>query len=514
MKRIVLFLATSLFAFSIMAQSIGYVWGPELIQKKVGKFVPSIFGNKDGVLYGYRGYPADGFYFEKYNEQDLSLSMQAFIMDKKTLPPETSEYFRKALLMDDKIIAFFCTCPKKKDKNKNKEYKIVARTYDLDFHLINEKDLVTEVSDLAYDPFESIKFSPDSSKFAIIAIPDYRTPTKLTVNIFDLTFEVLDSKDLNFGSQYNNSYLLKYSIDNEGSVYFFYRDYLKKPGLMKGEGTKYIYSLYISQVGTNSKDVIHYEPKSTKTGKHIIDITYGISGKNEVSFVGFYSNSSKMDINGVFLFKYDIGNEKPKVSDYTAFENSFMQEFLSNKKVEDGAGIPSYNLDWSIFKEDGSVILIAEEYYSYTSCHTSSNGSSTCNTYYIYGDLLIANIGAEGNIINSSKIEKYTRSGVSVANSYMVGVSDGTIHIIYQRNREEVMKGKEAANSSAPFGWKKGIVAMHSAVKPDGVVETEMLFDCEKEQSALYLDYYKQINNNTMIITGRLKAWKLGKITF
>jgi hypothetical protein len=128
--------------------------------------------------------------------------------------------------------------------------------------------------------------------------------------------------------------------------------------------------------------------------------------------------------------------------------------------------------------------------------------------------LLIANIGSEGNIINSSKIEKFTRSGISVANSYMVGVSDGTVHIIYQRNREEVMGGKQSAGASAPFGWKKGIVAMHSAVKPDGVVETEMLFDCEKEQSALYLDYYKQINNNTMIITGRLKAWKLGKITF
>ena len=100
--------------------------------------------------------------------------------------------------------------------------------------------------------------------------------------------------------------------------------------------------------------------------------------------------------------------------------------------------------------------------------------------------------------------------------AYMLGIdkTDSKVHIIYQRNRKDFENKKEEVVSNSPLGWKKGVIAMHSSIDSEGNVSTEQMFDCEKENSALYMNYYDQINDKTMIITGKLKGWRLGKITF
>jgi hypothetical protein len=488
------------------------MWGPELIQKKIGGLVPNIFGNSDNVLYGYRGDPSKGLYFEKFNEIDLSLTSQYLMMTKKDFAEETSEELYDIYLKDDQIYAFFTVFPSKKEKNK--EFKMMVRIYNLEFILVNEKELATAKGGMTYNPFLSIKFSPDKSKFLIVALPDSRIPNEMSIFTYTDNLELIESKDVNIDYKFNSSYLIS-RIDNEANVYFFFKDKQPKTKNSGKDAVRYNYELFISQKGGGNRDIIHHETKSLKDGKYLVDLTFGVSGKNEISFVGFYSNTSKLEINGIFLIKYDIGEKKPKHSTFDPFEKDFIKEFTSEKKADKGSGIPDYNLDYTIFRNDGKIVLIAEESYSYTSCKTSQ-GSTTCTTYYVYGDLLVAHIGSEGQLLNSAKIDKYTVTTSSFGATYMLGINkaNGTVHIIYQRNRKDFEGNKDEKVTSSPLGYKKGIIAMHSSIDPEGKVATEQLFDCEKENTAMYMRYYTQINDNTMIIIGKLKAWKLGKITF
>lgn len=214
---------------------------------------------------------------------------------------------------------------------------------------------------------------------------------------------------------------LDYQLDNDGNLYLlakvFHDDSNDDKKRSKDELANYHLELFFIKNGTNELKISKFENKD----KFITKLWLFDSPQNFLVCGGFFSNGKGDldDSDGVLAFKIDKqGNIYDSVSHDIPAEIINQYESAKTKKKNDKkekkgdvAKISNLFLNDIIVNNDGSLILVGEQYFEVTYTSTGPNGSMSSRTYYNYLDILATKIGVSGELSWMKKIPKSQRGG-------------------------------------------------------------------------------------------------------
>ncbi len=188
---------------------------------------------------------------------------------------------------------------------------------------------------------------------------------------------------------------------------------------------------------------------------------------------------------GIFVNKFDQEGSLTDQLEYS-IPLEILNQYASKrakkqneKKDEDGiAGLRNLRLSDMKFLEDGSVIIIGEQYYTTTHTYSSANGTSTSTTYY-YNDILMSKIDAKGNLAWMRKLPKrQVGKGGSGGLSYAHFYSKGNHYLFYIdniKNKDLEPEEEPAIHLDNTFGY----LTCYIVDDTHGAVEKETIFSME-----------------------------------
>ena len=270
------------------------------------------------------------------------------------------------------------------------------------------------------------QFSIDTS----ILLVTYRKYTKIkddSKNKDVLGFHVFD-KDLNklWGDEFRMPYTEKmmdntdFSVDSKGNAYLLSKVYEGKRTEKKDDNPNYHYE--ILKFG---KD--YTEPKQIKINlddKFINDLYLTESFSGDMVCAGFYRTVYKSSNKSVFDFKNTDGafmvkiNEMDEITNIQKgyyelpteiireFEKTSTQNKIDKKDKKDEAEASSLTLRKILIGDDGSYVIVGEEYLVIQKSNRSSDGSTNYYYKYLYGDIYVMKIGTDGEMAWVKKIPK------------------------------------------------------------------------------------------------------------
>ncbi|MCB9252354.1 MAG: hypothetical protein H6605_07780 [Flavobacteriales bacterium] len=201
-----------------------------------------------------------------------------------------------------------------------------------------------------------------------------------------------------------------YSVDKKGNIYILARVYIGDSKRDRERGSNEAnYRIEVLRVPEGTKNVRKNDIDKTvlKLGDLFIQDIVLYEGPNDyMTCMGYYTQGKNIDgATGVFTFK--IG---PEGDLYDRAEHEFPLELLNQyksvraqektkKKTENKIiALPSLTLRNFKIMEDGSIILVGEQYWKEVYRTTNANGSTTTTTYYYYYDMVFTKISPTGEI--------------------------------------------------------------------------------------------------------------------
>lgn len=271
--------------------------------------------------------------------------------------------------------------------------------------------------------------SNDDSKLAVL-VENYNKDTskeKITFKVLDKNLEELWANEVEFDKGNKYFSILKYRLDNEGNFYVL----LDKNKTAIGENkypTDFSYKVIMYKADS---DKVEYNLELADN-RLISDVTFNINEDKNLVFSGFYSDTAKGLLSGVFSLLVDSKSGEKIQESFRKFEAEELTLFASKRRVKKEKAIGStFNLNDLLFRSDGSTILIAEDFQIVIESYTTPDGKSRRRQVYYYGPIVVVNTDANGQIKWVSNIKKYQRGG-SVS-SYSLGVSDEKLDFVYNR---------------------------------------------------------------------------------
>jgi hypothetical protein len=209
---------------------------------------------------------------------------------------------------------------------------------------------------------------------------------------------------------------LDYQLDNKGNLYLltkvFHDDSNDDKKKKKDTEANYHVEMFVIKSGSNKIDISKFDNKD----KFINKLWLFDTDKDYLICGGFYSNGKGDfdDCDGIIAFKIK--------SDGTIYDKTFHEiplEVLNqyesektkkkNEKKErkgDDAKFSDLELSDLAINEDGSIVLVGEQYFIVTHTSYSPQGGMRTTVTYHYCDMLISKINADGKLGWMKKIAK------------------------------------------------------------------------------------------------------------
>lgn len=217
---------------------------------------------------------------------------------------------------------------------------------------------------------------------------------------------------------------------------------------------------------------------------------------------GMYAKEMATGISGAFFQKitseYDV--------DFTTleeFDEDFITQFWSdrqkkkaekkknrkneNKKVE--PSLFSYIMHDLAVKENGDVVLIAEQYYMRVTSHTyrdaNGNTHTTYTYHYYYNDIIAVNCKPDGEVTWKQKVKKrqYSINDGGYFSSFYTVVQGDDIYMMYNDKEANLEDSEEATTLLEKRQQKRNTVAAFITLDIDGEMDRKTLFDFSDEAS-------------------------------
>jgi hypothetical protein len=217
---------------------------------------------------------------------------------------------------------------------------------------------------------------------------------------------------------------------------------------------------------------------------------------------GMYSNEDASGVSGAFFQKLDA---KYNV-DFTTleeFEEDFITQFWSdrakkkaekkkkkkNAKKKEEPSLYSYIMHDLAIKENGDMVLLAEQYYMYITRQTYSNGNGgtyTVTTYhYHYNDVIAVNCSQNGSVTWKQKVQKrqYSTNDGGYYSSFYTIVQENDILLMYNDKEANMEDADEAGNVLDKRKQRRNTIAALITLSDDGESAKNTLFDFEEDAS-------------------------------
>lgn len=250
--------------------------------------------------------------------------------------------------------------------------------------------------------------------------PEVKRDTKsfdiIGLAAFDSQLNEISNREITMPYTERRMNNLDYQLDNDGNLYLltkvFHDD--SNDDKKKKKDTEANYHIELFQIPSKS-DKINISKFDNKD-KFITKLWMFDSSKDFLVCGGFYSNGKGDfdDSDGILAFKIDKAG---KVYDHVSHDIpvSILNQYESaktkkknEKKEQKGeeAKFSDLILRDLIVNDDGSLVLVGEQYFVREHTTYSSKGGARTYYTYHYNDMLVTKIGAKGELNWMSKIPK------------------------------------------------------------------------------------------------------------
>lgn len=384
-----------------------------------------------------------------------------------------------------------------------------------------DRNIMTR-SALNAEQFFGIKLSPDSSKvIAVYKVLDPGDKSEIIgLNVYDNAFNTIWSKDVNVAFPDKEFIAQNYEVDNEGNAYVLGRLFNEKiKDKVKGEVN---YKYMLLRYNTDGKLINQY-PLELGT-KFIRDMKLIINNDGQLIVAGFYSNEFRSGIQGSFYNRIDLNTGKVEISQEKDFSIDLITENMSDrdeKSVKKRAGkgkevgLGQYIMDDIYFKSDGTVALVAEQFFVTSHTSTDSQGNTSTSYVYHYNNILVVNIKQEtGEIVWSTKVDKKQSTGdFGRYSSYAITVVDDKMFFIFNDHLKNYKPGE--TERKHVYNRGKHSVATVVELNENGEYDYNVLFVAKSKDVLCKPSVSQQVSPNELVIYGSSgKTHRFAKVKF
>lgn len=172
-------------------------------------------------------------------------------------------------------------------------------------------------------------------------------------------------------------------------------------------------------------------------GKYITSVTAGVNPVGNVAIGGFYSNTHSLSLAGTFYLTISPETKNVITLNQKPFEKDFLREFMSEKSVNRGGELSDFYFDHFILNEDGSALLVAEEYFKQTYTYFDPyNQLYYDNNTYNFNSIIVVKVNNKGEIAWTRKISKrqVSSTGYNEFFSYSLAKGEEKLYITFNDN--------------------------------------------------------------------------------
>lgn len=458
-------------------------------------------------------------YLVRYNKD---LEMDTKVLLTPDIVPKRS-YIESIIPFSGGLLVFYS----KLDKSR--------RTNDLFFVTLSQSDLSTlqeetKVFGLSYTSKRNsgsfdIAMSRDSSKLMAFAnTPNKRSKgarDEVSVVVMDTDFDIIWKDELIIPYADKDFAITNYDVDNNGNVYILGKHYKQKSLREKHEpiGTYKLIGFY-----EEGRDRQEFDLKLSE--KFVSDINYFIKSDGNILCSGLYSNSGTTGASGSFYLEIENETLEVVVENLVDFGMDFLTQSLNERqakrakrKADKGRALElySYEIRNLIEKEDGGLVMVAEQYYVRVTQTTTTNpngGTSTSTTYhYYYNDIIIVSFDEEGEVEWRENIAKaqYSTNDNGYYSGFNMTVKGGMMHFYFVDQGYSV-PGLDIDRQTDKESYKANHF-IHASVDLDGNKEVQSLGEFDRKAFRPIPKEFVSMRDgrSTIYLRGR-KAYKIGHI--
>jgi hypothetical protein len=312
--------------------------------------------------------------------------------------------FEDVIMIDDKLILF--TSIFEKEDKKRYGYMQV-----LDFEGTAESNMI-EMGEIMQinskrSNFFTLTVSQNKKSFLVHLDRNYINyqNTKVNFRLFDKKANLLWDKEVELPYPGKNIYMHNYVIDENNNLLFFGKvfDFVEKDK-KSADKSSHIGEYMIFKLDNLGKKL---STISIPMGVGQKPTNTSLSVKNNTAhFFGFYSDGEMPDAKGVFNFNINLSDGKIALSDISAFSNELNFIFETMKKENNRNDYIKFKVRDINYNSDGGYTFISEYYDNYITTNTDSKGFTQAVENYLYHDILITNVNANGKINWITRIPK------------------------------------------------------------------------------------------------------------
>ena len=512
--KVLLALFAVFISFSCLnAQNVEVTWGKDNISPKKTTLSGIIGSDKEGFFVLRTGYaslfnPNPTRILEKYSKEDNALIFSREL--KVTAVNSKKVQFEALYCIKGKLLLFTSFYDKALNKNTAYAQEI---TEDGKSGEAIEVDNITAESKRNTGNFD-FRLSEDSTKILVYHNPpfDNYADEKFSYKLLDSDLKELWSKKFTLPYKDKNFTISSYDIDNEGNVYMLASIQLKSnaTGLKKVKETfNPAYSFRVIAYYYKQDEMKEFEVE-LPSRKYISDITFNINRAGDVVCAGFYSNKSGASINGTFYMLIDAKSKEVKSESSKEFSMDFLTQFMSERKASKNKGLYSYSLDYLLLRDDGSAVLVGEQYYVNEVCTTDpKTGARRCNYHYYYNDIIVVSINNSAKIDWMIKVPKKQHSvnDGGYYSSYVLMDTKDNLFFMFNENpynmKPEVRNGQKTPKY---LNNARKSLAVVVSVDKQGNQSKEVLFNSKDAKFILRPKLNLQTGSKESLIYGEKYA--------
>ncbi len=406
-------------------------------------------------------------------------------------------------------------------KDTKKRSQILAfRTIDpITLEVREDEKIITEVSFDGFPRQNNATFeivqSRDSSKLMVhYQLPNKPdSPERFGVHLFTSELIPLWNKEFELPYLEKLFNINEFKVDNEGNCYLLGKLYFERRKENDGDEPNYTFKILELNPSLDRPD----ETSINLPGKFLVDVHLDIMSNGDLICSGAYAQDRADLVKGVYYATLDGTTKVLK-------KESSQQLALDMFEADKGNGKPSgkksfYRYDFKdlVLREDGGAVLIGEENYSYT-VSTYNGRTYTYTTYYYRNDILVINIGPDGvieatNRVNKSQVQANSTSLLS----YGLAVTPSHLEFIFNDRVENlnISPSAKPVTYGSGIGTKSKLVVSCVSMDINGNQTRQSLFSLKETDLYAIPTAIEQVSkHDVLMVLTKGKYRRLVKITF
>lgn len=524
--------------FALLFSSIACSIGPLIAQNKTERASVSwgkeMNSSSDGLFEEVVGYTDDHVYMTvQLKKETFIRKMDADhnVVYQKLLPMKVGKNehaLKEVVVFGDKIL-LFTTYFDKKDKS----ITVYMRTFNeanMDPLGVTEELSSMDAERRRNTGGSLVRVSPNDRAVLIGQfVPfDKEGSERFDLKVFDAGMAPLWQRSVELPYSDKEFRVENLRVADDGTVFLVGVKYAEKreaKELKKDGKATYEYHLLVIR-GDGSPVADH---PITVPDKFFQDLSINIGKEGDILCGGLYGSKGSFAISGAFFLRIDRETKAIVHTSYKEFDRDFITAYMTEKeeakatkkaerKGED-LELPNYELRDLIRRDDGGVVMVAEQYRYYVTqnCVTDANGRTNCSYvhHYVYNDIIVVNVDPDGNIAWAVKVPKrqHSTNDGGRYSSYALVVKNDHIYLMFNDHGKNLML--LPGDKVEPFRYGKEMLITLATVNQDGKVFREALLPQDKRDAITRPKASVQIGDDRLFIYANWKkSHRFGTVNF